>query len=91
MEFRKHAEKYHLCFYKNSANEIFTFISSKLVYFNKHLACIALLGNKVSTAINYSISPANNYACSRSNAGVTPNILKDLLRNVLLGCISKYS
>ena len=28
-----HAEKDHICFYKNSTNQSFTFISSKVVYF----------------------------------------------------------
>ena len=33
VEFRIHAEKDHLCFYKKSTNQTFTFISSKLVFF----------------------------------------------------------
>ena len=33
-----HAEKNSLCFYKNSGNQSFTFINSKVVYFKKHLA-----------------------------------------------------
>ena len=33
-----HAEKNNLYFYKISANQTFTFISSKVVYFKKHLA-----------------------------------------------------
>ena len=34
VEFRKHAEKDHLCFYKISINQTLTFISSKIDYFN---------------------------------------------------------
>ena len=37
-EFRIHAVKDCLCFYKNSANRAFTFISSKIVYFKQHFA-----------------------------------------------------
>ena len=33
-----HIEKNHLCFYKISGNQTFTFISSKVVYFKKHVA-----------------------------------------------------
>ena len=33
-----HVEKNHLCLYKISANQTFTFISSKVVYFKKHFA-----------------------------------------------------
>ena len=36
-EFPMHAEKDHLCSYKNSANQTSSFISSKVVYFKKHL------------------------------------------------------
>ena len=53
VEFRIHAEKDHLCFYKNSY-QTFTFASSKVVCFKKHLLSIALLGNEVSTAIKRS-------------------------------------
>ena len=35
VQFRIHAEKDHLCFYKNFTNQAFIFISSKLVYFKK--------------------------------------------------------
>ena len=35
-EFRIHTEKHHFHFNKNSANQTFTFISSKAVYFKKH-------------------------------------------------------
>ena len=35
-EFCIHAEKDHQCFYKNSTNQTFTFIKSKLVYFKKY-------------------------------------------------------
>ena len=35
-EFRIHAVKDCLCFYKNSANRAFTFISSKIVYCKQH-------------------------------------------------------
>ena len=37
VEFRIHTEN-DLCFCKSSANQTFTFMSSKLVYFKKHLA-----------------------------------------------------
>ena len=36
MEFRIHAEKDHICFYKNPTNQTFTFVSSKVVYVKKH-------------------------------------------------------
>ena len=36
VKFRIHAIKVHLCFYKNSAIQTFTVISSKAVHFNKH-------------------------------------------------------
>ena len=46
MEFRIHAEKDYYCFYKNSTNQTFTFISSNVVYFKKYLTTTAPLGNK---------------------------------------------
>ena len=30
-----HAEKNHLCFYKSSANQTFTFVSCKVAYIKK--------------------------------------------------------
>ena len=37
VEFCMQAENIYLCFYKNSTNHIFTFTSSKGVYFKTHL------------------------------------------------------
>ena len=53
VEFRTHAEKDHLCFYRNSC-QTFIFASSKVVYFKKHLLSIEPLGKEVSTAIERS-------------------------------------
>ena len=47
VEFRIHVQTDHLCFYKNFTKQTFTFSSSKVVYFKKHLA----LQKKVSTSI----------------------------------------
>ena len=47
MEFYIHAEKDHLCFYKNSTNQTFAFIRSKVAYFNKYLTSIVPLGNEL--------------------------------------------
>ena len=52
-----------------TTNQTFTFVSSKVV--NKHLASTTQLGNEVSTALKYSVSPLENCACSRSNGGAT--------------------
>ena len=37
-ELRMRTENVNLCFYKTSTNQTFTFISSTVVYFKKHLA-----------------------------------------------------
>ena len=49
-----HTEKNHLYFYKISTNQTFTFISSKVVYFKKHLAYQAqyLQGMKFSLPLD---------------------------------------
>ena len=54
MEFHIHPEKGHVYFYKNSTNQTFTFISSKVVYFKKYHTSTASLGNEVSTTVKYS-------------------------------------
>ena len=74
VELHIYTEKDHLCFYKNSGNQTFTFISSKLVYFSKHVTSIAPLGNKFSTAIKCSVMVPDNYTCSRSNDRATPKL-----------------
>ena len=76
MEFDIHVEKDHFCFYKNSINRNFTFINSKVVYFDKDLTSTASLGNEVYTAIKCSLSPLDNYTCSRSSDGATLNLIK---------------
>ena len=70
-----HVEKDYFCF-KNSTNQTFTLISSKVVYFKKHLVSIAPLGNEACNAIKCFVSPPDNYTCSKSNGGATPNLIK---------------
>ena len=67
------------------------FISSKLVKFNKHLASIASLLNEVSTAIKCSVSLLDNYACSRSNGGTTPHLIKRQLQKSAISDQSEAS
>ena len=65
------SRKNHLCFYKNSTNQTFTFISNKVVYFKKHLASTAPFGKELSNAITCSVLPPDNYACISSSVGDT--------------------
>ena len=52
----------------------FCLMSSKVVYFKKHLANIARIGNEVSTAIPFPLP--HNYAHCRSNGKTTPNLIE---------------
>ena len=63
-------------FLKHSTNQTFTFVSSKVVYSNKHLASIAPSGNGFSTVIKCSVLLPCNYTCSRSNGEAIPNLIK---------------
>ena len=87
VECHVNTKKDHLCFHENSTIQTFIFISSKVVYFKKHLVSIAPLENKVFTVSN--ILYCRQTITLAAGAIVEPlqTCLKDVLRNLLFGCI----
>ena len=61
VKFRIHAEKDHLCFYKNSTNQTLNLSAAKQFTSEaSRISSIAPLGNEVDTAIKCSISLPDN-------------------------------
>ena len=91
MEFHIHTEEDHLCFCKNSTNQTFALISSKLVYFKKHLTSRGPLEVKFPLPLNILCCHQTVVFTAGPMVGPLQTGLKDVLRNLLLGCILKDS
>ena len=87
-----HALKTYLCFYKNSTIQTFTLISSKVVYFKKHITYLAYLNPremKCPLPLNVSNPCQTIKVAAGEMTEPVHTFLKDMFRNLLFECISK--
>ena len=91
MEFCIHTEKDHLCFHKNSAYQISTFINSKVVYFKKHLTYQVY--HPLETKFPQPLKVLYCHQTIKAAAGAMTELLhtwlKDFFRSLLFGGVLK--